>query len=112
MNDTKVFVGQHIPRKARQSKIDEMKSQFTNLYVKNLDTEVTDGEFYELLAPFGNITSAEDHEDAQRAVEDLNNKQVNGKPISFGRAQKKSERRDELRKQYEQAKYEKAGKYQ
>ncbi|KZT56426.1 polyadenylate binding protein [Calocera cornea HHB12733] len=130
LNDKKVFVGQHISRKERQSKIDEMKSQFTNLYVKNLDTEVTDEEFYALFAPFGNITSAviqrdeegrskgfgfinyEDHEDAQRAVEDLNNKEVNGKPIFVGRAQKKSEREDELRKQYEQAKYEKAGKYQ
>ncbi|KZT60395.1 hypothetical protein CALCODRAFT_480694 [Calocera cornea HHB12733] len=57
-------------------------------------------------------TSYEDHEDAQRAVEDLNNREVNGKPIFVGRAQKKSEHEDELRKQYEHAKYEKAGKYQ
>jgi len=40
LNDKKVYVGHHIPRKERQSKLDEMKAQFTNLYVKNLDPEI------------------------------------------------------------------------
>jgi hypothetical protein len=35
LNDKKVFVGPHINRKERMSKFEEMKAQFTNIYVKN-----------------------------------------------------------------------------
>lgn len=37
LNDRKVFVGHHVSKKERQSKMDEMKAQFTNIYVKNVD---------------------------------------------------------------------------
>ncbi|KAI8582688.1 hypothetical protein K450DRAFT_226424 [Umbelopsis ramanniana AG] len=130
LNDKKVFVGHHIPKKERQSKIDEIKANFTNIYVKNLDTEVTDEEFHDMFAQYGAITSAviqrdedgkskgfgfvnfEDHEAAKTAVEELHEKEVNGKALFVSRAQKKAEREDELKKQYEQAKLEKMSKYQ
>ena len=35
-----------------------MKAQFTNIYVKNLDPEVTQDDFTELFQQFGNVTSA------------------------------------------------------
>ena len=130
LNDKKVYVGLHISRKERQSKLDEMKAQFTNLYVKNLDPEVTQEEFEELFKGFGNVTSAlisvddegksrgfgfvnfEQHEEAQKAVDELHDKEFHGKTLFVSRAQKKAEREEELRKSYEQAKIEKMSKYQ
>lgn len=58
LNDKKVFVGHHVSKKERMSKIEEQRAQFTNIYVKNLDTEVTDEEFEALFKPFGEIVSA------------------------------------------------------
>lgn len=52
------------------------------------------------------------HEDAQKAVDDLHDKEINGKKLFVSRAQKKAEREEELRKSYEQAKMEKLSKYQ
>ncbi|KAG9100301.1 Protein phosphatase PP2A regulatory subunit B [Ceratobasidium sp. 370] len=129
LNDKQVFVGHHISRKERQSKIDEQKAQFTNVYVKNLDLELTEAEFREMFEPFGTITSAvlqtdaegksrgfgfvnyEKHEDAERAVNELNEKDIKGKPLYVGRAQKKAERANELQRSHEQAKQERQSKY-
>jgi len=130
LNDKKVYVGHHISRKERQSKLDELKAQFTNLYVKNLDPEMTQDEFYNLFAQFGGVTSAivsfdeegrskgfgfvnyEKHEEAQVAVDVLHENEHNGRKLFVARAQKKAEREEELRRSYEQAKMEKMSKYQ
>lgn len=130
LNDKKVYVGHHISRKERQSKLDEMRSQFTNLYVKNVDPEISQEQFEGLFTPFGTITSAviqvdedgkskgfgfvnyENHEQAQKAVDSLHDIEVNGYKLFVSRAQKKTEREEELRKSYEQAKVERLGKYQ
>ncbi|KAH8700494.1 polyadenylate-binding protein [Talaromyces proteolyticus] len=131
LNDKKVFVGHHISKKDRQSKFEEMKANFTNVYVKNIDLDVTDEDFSELFARFGEITSATisrdnesgksrgfgfvnyiTHESAQAAVEELNDKDFQGQKLYVGRAQKKHEREEELRRQYEAARLEKASKYQ
>ncbi|KAG0740757.1 hypothetical protein G6F57_000828 [Rhizopus arrhizus] len=130
LNDKKVYVGRHVPKKERQAKIEQFRAKFTNVYVKNLDESVKDEEFSEMLAKFGPITSAlvqtddegkskgfgfvnfENHEDAQKAVDALNETEHKGKTLYVARAQKKTEREEELRKQYEQAKLEKLAKYQ
>ncbi|KAL2373361.1 Protein phosphatase PP2A regulatory subunit B [Blastomyces gilchristii] len=131
LNEKKVFVGHHIAKKDRQSKFEEMKANFTNVYVKNLDTEVTNEEFRELFGKYGDITSASithdsetgksrgfgfvnfvKHESAAAAVEELNDKEFKGQKLYVGRAQKKHEREEELRKQHEAARVEKASKYQ
>ncbi|KAL1944460.1 hypothetical protein VTO73DRAFT_2890 [Trametes versicolor] len=130
LNDKKVYVGHHISRKERQSKIEEMKNQFTNIYVKNVDPEVTQEEFVQLFEPFGRITSAvlqvddegksrgfgfvnfDTHEEAHAAVEALHDSDVKGRKLFVARAQKKAEREEELRRSYEQAKMEKMSKYQ
>lgn len=129
LNDRKVFVGMHVPKQDRQSKADELKANFTNVYVKNIDTEVTEEEFEELFKKFGAITSAtlskdsegnsrgfgfvnfEGHEAASKAVEELNDLEFKGKKLYVGRAQKKYEREEELKKQYEAARLEKSNKY-
>ncbi|KAL2835310.1 hypothetical protein BJY01DRAFT_252777 [Aspergillus pseudoustus] len=130
LNDKKVFVGHHISKKDRQSKFEEMKANFTNIYIKNIDPEVTDEEFRTLFEKYGEITSAtlsrdgegksrgfgfvnfSTHESAQAAVEEMNDKDVRSQKLYVGRAQKKHEREEELRKQYEAARMEKASKYQ
>jgi polyadenylate-binding protein len=130
LNEKKVFVGHHIPKKDRQSKFEEMKANFTNIYVKNIPTEVTDEEFRELFEKYGDVTSASlardeagksrgfgfvnfvNHTHAATAVEELNGKEFKGQDLYVGRAQKKHEREEELRKSYEAARVEKASKYQ
>jgi len=131
LNEKKVFVGHHIPKKERQSKFDEMKANFTNIYVKNIESEVTDEDFRTMFEKFGAITSASlardndsgtsrgfgfvnftSHEAASAAVDALNETDIKGQTLYVGRAQKKHEREEELRKQYEAARVEKASKYQ
>ncbi|KAG2233701.1 hypothetical protein BDF21DRAFT_457845 [Thamnidium elegans] len=131
LNDKKVYVGRHVPKKERQAKIEQYRAKFTNVYVKNLDETVNDNQLSEMFGKYGPITSAivqvdeenqskgfgfvnfENHEDAQKAVDALNEtEQADGKILYVARAQKKSEREEELRKQYEQAKLEKLAKYQ
>lgn len=130
LNEKKVFVGHHIPKKDRQSKFEEMKANFTNIYVKNIAPEVTDEEFRALFEKFGEVTSASlardeagksrgfgfvnfiNHEHAAVAVDELNSKDFKGQDLYVGRAQKKHEREEELRKSYEAARIEKASKYQ
>jgi len=53
----------------------------------------------------------ENHEDARRAVEEMHEKEVAGKQLYVGRAQKKAEREEELRRQYEKMREEKLSKY-
>ena len=129
LNEKKVFVGHHIPRKDRDSKFDELKANFTNIYVKNIEAEVTDDEFRELFENYGEITSASvarddqdksrgfgfvnfvNHAHAAKAVDALHDKDFKGQKLYVGRAQKKHEREEELRKQHEQARQEKQSKY-
>jgi polyadenylate-binding protein len=130
LNEKKVYVGYHIPKKDRQSKFEEMKANFTNIYVKNISLEATDEEFRDLFTQYGDVTSSSlardpegksrgfgfvnftTHECAAKAVEELNGKEFRGQDLYVGRAQKKHEREEELRKSYEAARLEKANKYQ
>jgi polyadenylate-binding protein len=130
LNDKKVYVGHHVAKKDRESKFEEMKANFTNVYVKNIELEVTDDEFRELFERYGDISSSTisrdeagkskgfgfvnfiKHEAAAKAVDELNEKDFHGQVLYVGRAQKKHEREEELRKQHEAARVEKASKYQ
>ncbi|CAK7265352.1 Protein phosphatase PP2A regulatory subunit B [Sporothrix epigloea] len=130
LNEKKVYVGHHIPKKDRQSKFEEMKANYTNIYIKNLSSDVTDEEFRELFEKYGTVTSSTiardqdtgksrgfgfinftSHEAAAAAVAELNERDFHGQELYVGRAQKKHEREEELRKSYEAARQEKASKY-
>ncbi|CAO3591775.1 unnamed protein product [Absidia cylindrospora] len=130
LNDKKVFVGYHVAKKDRLAQMDVFRSKFTNVYVKNLDADISDEKLHEMFSKYGPVSSAmvsrdddgasrgfgfvnfENSDDANAAVDDLNEKEVNGKVLYVGRAQKKYEREEELRRQYENAKMEKLAKYQ
>ncbi|EDO18455.1 hypothetical protein Kpol_1032p49 [Vanderwaltozyma polyspora DSM 70294] len=130
LNGLEVYVAAHVSRKDRESKFEAAKANFTNVYVKNVDLEATEEEFEELFKKFGPITSIsmekdsegkfrgfgfvnyENHESAAKAVDELNDLEFKSQKLYVGRAQKKYERLQELKKQYEEAKLEKMAKYQ
>ncbi|CAO1633716.1 unnamed protein product [Jaminaea pallidilutea] len=130
LNDKKVFVGHHIPKKERIQKIEEARSRFTNVFIKNLDPEVTQEQFEELANKHGKVTSAvlsvddqgksrgfgfanyETHDQAQKVVDELHDTEYHGQKLFAGRAQKKGEREADLRRSFEAAKNEKLSKYQ
>merc|ERR1719330_1674708 len=58
------------------------------------------------------FVSFEDSESAEKAVDELNGQEIGGKTLYVGRAQKKAERQQELKKKFEQLKLERLNRYQ
>ncbi|XP_035229744.1 LOW QUALITY PROTEIN: polyadenylate-binding protein 1A-like, partial [Stegodyphus dumicola] len=130
LNGRKVFVGKFIPRKEREKLLGEKARRFMNVYIKNFGDDLDDEKLRELFEKYGKITSAkvmtdelgkakgfgfvsfEEPENAEKAVEDLNGKELNGKTLYVGRAQKKSERAAELKRRFELLKMERMNRYQ
>jgi len=112
----------HVPRKDQLLRQDEKKKNYVNVYVKNLPETLTDDGFKAKFAEFGEITSAKimrdqndksrgfgfvnfsKHEEAQKAVEALHQKDFDGKTLYVARAQKKKERDEEKKRTREQRK--------
>ncbi|KAM4027635.1 polyadenylate-binding protein 1-A-like isoform 1-T3 [Anomaloglossus baeobatrachus] len=123
LDNQKVFIGHFKSRKDREPEL-VARALFTNVYIKNFGENMDDERLKELFCKYGPILSVkvmtdangtskgfgfvnfETHEDALKAVGEMNGKDVNGKAIYVGRAQKKSERQAELRKRFEQIKQE------
>jgi len=117
LNGKKVYVGSFVPRKERIAEAHNKK--FTNVFIKNLDDKVDDEHLKNMFTPYGSIKSAvimrddqgktkgfgfvnfENPEEAEAAVEKLNDTEIDGKTVFVGRAQKKSEREAELRSKFE-----------
>ncbi|XP_047570760.1 polyadenylate-binding protein 4-like isoform X2 [Lutra lutra] len=130
LNDRKVFVGRFKSRKEREAELAAKAKEFTNVYIKNFGEEVDDESLKELFSQFGKTLSVkvmrdpsgkskgfgfvsyEKHEDANKAVEEMNGKEISGKVIFVGRAQKKVERQAELKRKFEQLKQERISRYQ
>merc|ERR1719512_249613 len=130
LNDKKVFVGRFVPRKEREKELGEKAKKFTNVYVKNFGEEMNEEKLNDMFGKYGKITSFkimaedggrnkgfgfvsfEDSESAEKAVDDLNGTEMNGKTLYVGRAQKKAERQQELKKKFEQLKLERLNRYQ
>ncbi|ODN73441.1 polyadenylate-binding protein, cytoplasmic and nuclear [Cryptococcus amylolentus CBS 6039] len=128
LNDKKVYVGHHVGKKERLSKFEELKAQFTNVYLKNIDPELSEEAFEELVKPFGATVSValskdesgaskgfgfvnyESHEAAKAAVDALNEKDINGRKLYAGRAQSKAEREAELKRSHEEKRLENEAK--
>ncbi|KAL3321909.1 hypothetical protein AABB24_039497, partial [Solanum stoloniferum] len=128
MNDKQVYVGHFLRKQERESTTGMIK--FNNVYVKNLAESATDDELKNVFGEFGSITSAvvmrdadgkskgfgfvnfEDADAAAKAVEALNGKKFDEKEWYVGKAQKKSEREQELKNKFEQTAKEAVDKYQ
>ncbi|NWX92354.1 PABP4 protein, partial [Nothoprocta pentlandii] len=130
LNDRKVFVGRFKSRKEREAELGAKAKEFTNVYIKNFGDDMDDERLKELFSKYGKTLSVkvmtdttgkskgfgfvsfEKHEDANKAVEEMNGKDVNGKMVFVGRAQKKVERQAELKRKFEQLKQERLSRYQ
>ncbi|XP_045804372.1 polyadenylate-binding protein 2-like [Trifolium pratense] len=128
INDKQVYVGHFLRKQDRDN--DLTKTKFNNVYVKNLSESFSEDDLKNTFGEYGTITSAvlmrdadgrskcfgfvnfESPEDAAKAVEALNGKKVDDKEWYVGKAQKKSEREQELKGRFEQTVKETVDKYQ
>uniref|UniRef100_A0AAQ4QJJ0 Polyadenylate-binding protein n=1 Tax=Gasterosteus aculeatus aculeatus TaxID=481459 RepID=A0AAQ4QJJ0_GASAC len=130
LNDRKVFVGRFKSRKEREAELGARAREFTNVYIKNFGEDMDDEKLREMFNKYGpalsirvmtdesgkskgfGFVSFERHEDAQKAVDDMNGKELNGRQVYVGRAQKKGERQNELKRKFEQMKQDRMTRYQ
>uniref|UniRef100_A0A8C6J5A2 Polyadenylate-binding protein n=1 Tax=Melopsittacus undulatus TaxID=13146 RepID=A0A8C6J5A2_MELUD len=130
LNDRKVFVGNFKSRKEREAEFGAKAMEFTNIYIKNFGDDMDDDRLREIFSKFGKTLSVkvmmdstgrskgfgfvnfEKHEEAQKAVADMNGKEINGRMVYVGRAQKRLERQSELKRKFEQMKQERVSRYQ
>ncbi|XP_018541466.1 embryonic polyadenylate-binding protein isoform X2 [Lates calcarifer] len=130
LNDRKVFVGHFKSRKEREVEFGTKAMKFTNVYIKNFGEDYSDEKLKEVFAAFGRTLSVRvmkdergrsrgfgfvnyaNHEDAQKAVDEMNGKEINGKIIYVGRAQKRLERQGELKRKFDQIKQDRIQRYQ
>ncbi|XP_052012602.1 polyadenylate-binding protein 4-like [Apodemus sylvaticus] len=129
-NDSKVFVGIFKSRQEREAELGAKAKEFTNVYIKNFGEEVDDRALKELFGQFGKTLSVkvmrdssgkskgfgfvsyEKHKEASKAVEEMNGKEIGGKAIFVGGAQKKVQRQAELKRKFEQRKRERISRCQ
>ncbi|NXN22858.1 EPAB protein, partial [Nycticryphes semicollaris] len=138
LNDRKVFVGHFKSRKEREAEFGARAMEFTNVYIKNFGDDMDDDRLREIFSKFGKTLSVkvmmdntgrskgfgfvnfEKHEEAQKArgsslpicLADMNGKEINGRMVYVGRAQKRLERQSELKRKFEQIKQERVSRYQ
>ncbi|XP_061521507.1 polyadenylate-binding protein 1A-like isoform X1 [Phycodurus eques] len=130
LKDRKVFVGHFKSRKEREAELAVQAKEFTNVYVKNFGVDVDDNTLREIFKTFGSTTSVRvimdergscrgfgfvsfaRHEDAQKAVDEMNGKELHGRMIYVSRAQKKVERQAELKRKFEQIKQDRISRSQ
>lgn len=129
-SDIEIYVGRAQKRSERerelrnkfeQLKIERLnKYQGVNLYVKNLDDQLSDEELREAFGAYGTITSSRimrdpaglsrgfgfvcfsTPEEANKAVAEMNGKLISGKPVYVALAQRKEVRRAQLEAQHAQ----------
>uniref|UniRef100_A0A674A323 Polyadenylate-binding protein n=1 Tax=Salmo trutta TaxID=8032 RepID=A0A674A323_SALTR len=130
LNDRKVFVGRFKSRKEREAELGAKAKEFTNVYIKNFGDDMNDDKLKEMFDQYGKTLSVrimadpsgksrgfgfvsyEKHEDANKACEEMNGQEFNGKTVFVGRAQKKMERQAELKRKFEMLKQERISRYQ
>ncbi|XP_077404341.1 polyadenylate-binding protein 1b isoform X2 [Vanacampus margaritifer] len=130
IKERKIFVGHFKSRKEREAELAVRAKEFTNVYVKNFGEDVDDNMLRDMFRTYGNTTSVRvmmdehgscrgfgfvsfaRHEDAQKAVDEMNGKEFHGRMIYVSRAQKKVERQAELKRKFEQMKQDRISRYQ
>ncbi|OAY42807.1 polyadenylate-binding protein 7 [Manihot esculenta] len=127
VGDKQIYVGKFVKKSDRILPSADVK--YTNLYVKNLDLDISEEVLLEKFAEFGKIVSlviAKDEngasrgfgfvnfdnpDDARLAMERMNGTELGSKVLYVGRAQKKAEREQILRRQFEEKRKEQILKY-
>lgn len=131
-----VYVG---PFKSRREREDEfggpLEQVYQNVFVKNIDESIDDDAFRKMFEEYGTITSFvlksyedgakkgfpstkygfvnyETPEAAKKAVTEMNDKEISGRTIFCGPAEKAAHRRAKLKAQFDKIKQEQIAKYQ
>ncbi|KAL6133509.1 hypothetical protein ACLB2K_065744 [Fragaria x ananassa] len=125
--DKQLYVSKFVRKSDRVLPNPDVK--YTNLYVKNLDPDVREELLEEKFSEFGKIVrlaiardengnsrgfgfvNFESPDDAKRALESLNGTQLGSKVLYVARAQKKAEREQLLRRQFEEKRKEQVLKF-
>ncbi|KAM9500865.1 polyadenylate-binding protein 1-like [Clarias gariepinus] len=107
--------------KERQAESAHCPQIFTNIFIKYFNQDIDTKKLTEIFSKFGPVASArvmtneqgkskrfgfvryERPEDAQKAVDEMNGKEVNGRRIYVNRAQRKEQRQAELKRKYGQS---------
>ncbi|KAL2514303.1 Polyadenylate-binding protein 7 [Forsythia ovata] len=128
VGDKQIYVGKFVKKSDRA--VTNPEAKYTNLYVKNLDPDVTEELLMEKFSEYGKIISLailkddngaprgfgfvnfENSDNAKRALEAFHGTQLGSKVLYVARAQKKAEREEILRRQFEEKRREKILKYQ
>ncbi|KAL4560443.1 hypothetical protein LXL04_032594 [Taraxacum kok-saghyz] len=123
-----IYVGKFMKKSDRI--LPSPDAKYTNLYIKNLDMDISEEILDQTFSKFGKIVSLvisrdnngvsrgfgfvnfENPDDARKAVEDLNGLNLGSKALYVARAQKKAEREQILRRQFEDMRKEQIAKYQ
>lgn len=125
----RISVGRFQPRREREA-AGHVSTKFTNIYVKNLpDSLCEDNSLRNKFSEFGEITSVHipkdddgeprgfafinyaDVDAAAEAVKQMHEKVIDGFELYVGRAMKRAERDNELRRRKEEARRERSEKY-
>jgi len=130
LNDKTVYVGKFMSKKERVDATGDQPKKFKNVFVKNFGDVIDETELREMFTKYGPISSAvimidgesksrgfgfvafQDHEAAEKAVNEMHNKEVHTRKITVCRAQKKAERSNELKMKFEIQKQERITRYQ
>ncbi|GLT58964.1 hypothetical protein SLA2020_318170 [Shorea laevis] len=125
--DKQIYVGKFVKKSDRI--LPSPDAKYTNLYMKNLDPDITEEDLHERFSEFGKIASlviAKDDngasrgygfinfdspDDARRAMGAMNGLQLGSKILYVARAQKKAEREQILHHQFEEKQKEQILKY-
>ncbi|KAH9674927.1 polyadenylate-binding protein 7 [Citrus sinensis] len=127
VGDKRIYVGRFIKKSDRV--LPSPAAKYTNLFMKNLDSDVTEEHLVEKFSKFGKIASLliardengtsrgfgfvnfDNPDDARRALEAMNGSVIGSKVLYAARAQKKAEREQILRHQFEEKRKERILKY-
>ncbi|KAK8672183.1 hypothetical protein V6N13_110556 [Hibiscus sabdariffa] len=127
VGDKQIYVGKFMKKSDRVLPSPDIK--YTNLYIKDLDSDITEETLQDKFSVFGKIASLvvardengasrgfgfvnfENPDDARKAMEVMNGSQLGSKVIYVARAQKKAEREQILRHQFEERRKEQIMKY-
>ncbi|KAM5290328.1 LOW QUALITY PROTEIN: polyadenylate-binding protein 1-like [Glossophaga mutica] len=122
IHNRKIYVGRYKSPNQREVERRDRAKEFTNVYIKNFGDSVNDERLEDVFGKFGPILSVkvmtddsgkskgfgfvrfQCHEDAQKAVDEMDGKELDNTTIYVSRAQRKKERQKELQQKLEEIK--------